>query len=230
MSEGMKKLVGFAIFGALIIAGIVGSDASDDSAVTRNAAPSWDTLTVGGSSKIPPKDGEVESEEGGDCCDKTLAMLGELITKVDALAQQVAGLNVNQGNGDPTQEEVEQLLRDSDCTWQGQDEAQEVTGWFCYLDNGSVIPFGSNFSGANLGGASFVLLDLTGVNFSGANLAGVTFYFNDLTGVDFTKANLAGAKFGGSGAGLFVGADFTGANLAGINFTNSQLEGAIGLP
>jgi len=229
MSEGMKKLVGFAIFGALIIAGIVGSDASDDSAVTRNAGiPGQDTIPPY-DSDMPPL-GDEGYNEPGDFYDQILAMLDAILEKQNTLAQQVAGLNVNQGNGDPTQEEVEQLLRDSDCTWQGQDEAQEVTGWFCYLDNGSVIPFGSNFSGANLGGASFVLLDLTGVNFSGANLAGVTFYFNDLTGVDFTKANLAGAKFGGSGAGLFVGADFTGANLAGINFTNSQLEGAIGLP
>ena len=209
MSEGMKKLVGFAIFGALIIAGIVGSDASDDSAVTRNAAPSWDTLTVGGSSKIPPKDGEVESEKGGDCCDKTLAMLGELITKVDALAQQqdtlaqqVAGLNVNQGNGDPTQEEVEQLLRDSNCSWFDD-------SWGCVSVNGSAIPVGSNFSGSNLAGAVFAGVDYRGTNFSGANLAGATF---------------SGAMT------VLMGADFTGANLAGTDFTNTQLEGAIGLP
>ncbi len=209
MSEGMKKLVGFAIFGALIVAGIVGSDASDDSAVTRNAAPSWDTLTVGGSSDIPPKDGEVESEKGGDCCDKTLAMLGELITKVDALAQQqdtlaqqVAGLNVNQGNGDPTQEEVEQLLRDSNCSWSDDH-------WDCRSINGSAIPLGSNFSGSNLAGALFSMVDLTGVNFSGANLAG--------------------ARFEGYST-VLMGADFTGANLAGTDFSNSQTEGAIGLP
>ncbi len=256
MSEGMKKLVGFAIFGALIVAGIVGSDASDDSAVTRNAGiplsdtltvgdagiPLSDTLTVGGSSKIPPKDGEVESEKGGDCCDKTLAMLGELITKVDALAQQqdtlaqqqdtlaqqqdtlaqqVAGLNVNQGNGGPTQEEVEQLLRDANCSWRGEK-------WNCNSANGAAIPLGSNFSGSNLAGAGFGVLDLTGVNFSGANLSGATFT-GDLTGADFTNANLAGATFSGAMT-VLMGADFTGANLAGTDFTNSQTEGAIGLP
>ena len=223
MSEGMRKLVGLAIFGALIVAGIVGSDASDDSAVTRNAA-----IPVLDGKEEPSKDGEVESEKGGDCCDKTLAMLGELITKVDALAQQqdtlaqqVAGLNVNQGNGDPTQEEVEQLLRDSNCSWR-------YGRWDCISVNGSAIPLGSNFSGSNLGGAIFNEVGLIGVNFSGANLAGAEFH-DDLTGADFTGANLAGATFSGIST-VLMGADFTGANLAGINFTNSQTEGAIGLP
>ena len=216
MSEGMRKLVGLAIFGALIVAGIVGSDASDDSAVTRNAAiPILDGI------EEPSKDGEVESEKGGDCCDETLAMLGAILEKQDTLAQQVAGLNVNQGNGDPTQEEVEQLLRDSNCLW--------LYGrWDCISVNGSAIPLGSNFSGSNLAGAVFAGVDLTGINFSGANLAGAQFD-GDLTGADFTNANLAGANFEGAFT-VLMGADFTGANLAGTDFSNSQTEGAIGLP
>jgi len=228
MSEGMRKLVGLAIFGALIVAGIVGSDASDDSAVTRNAAiPLTDTLTVGGSSKIPPKDGEVESEKGGDCCDKTLAMLGAILTNQDALAQQqdtlaqqVAGLNVNQGSGGPTQEEAEQILRDSNCN------DQRFAYWICVDSQGAELPLGVNLSGVNLAGAAFLALDLTGADFSGANLAGADFS-SDLTGADFTNANLGGAEFTSS---ILMGADFTGANLAGTDFTNSQTEGAIGLP
>ena len=216
MSEGMRKLVGLAIFGALIVAGIVGSDASDDSAVTRNAAiPILDGI------EEPSKDGEVESEKGGDCCDETLAMLGAILEKQDTLAQQVAGLNVNQGNGDPTQEEVEQLLRDSNCLWR-------YGRWDCISVNGSAIPLGSNFSGSNLAGAVFAGVDLTGINFSGANLAGAQFD-GDLTGADFTNANLAGANFEGAFT-VLMGADFTGANLAGTDFSNSQTEGAIGLP
>ena len=216
MSEGMRKLVGLAIFGALIVAGIVGSDASDDSAVTRNAAiPILDGI------EEPSKDGEVESEKGGDCCDETLAMLGAILEKQDTLAQQVAGLNVNQGNGDPTQEEVDQLLRDSNCLWR-------YGRWDCISVNGSAIPLGSNFSGSNLAGAHFATLDLTGANFSGANLVGATFV-GDLTGADFTNANLAGATFTGAFT-VLMGADFTGANLAGTDFSNSQTEGAIGLP
>ena len=223
MSEGMRKLVGLAIFGALIVAGIVGSDASDDSAVTRNAA-----IPILDGKEEPSKDGEVESEKGGDCCDETLAMLGAILTnqdalaqQQDALAQQVAGLNVNQGNGDPTQEEVEQLLRDSNCLWR-------YGRWDCISVNGSAIPLGSNFSGSNLAGAVFAGVDLTGINFSGANLAGAQFD-GDLTGADFTNANLAGANFEGAFT-VLMGADFTGANLAGTDFTNSQTEGAIGLP
>jgi len=223
MSEGMRKLVGLAIFGALIVAGIVGSDASDDSAVTRNAA-----IPILDGKEEPSKDGEVESEKGGDCCDETLAMLGAILTnqdalaqQQDALAQQVAGLNVNQGNGDPTQEEVEQLLRDSNCLWR-------YGRWDCLSVNGAAIPLGPNFSGSNLAGAHFATLDLTGANFSGANLVGATFV-GDLTGADFTNANLAGATFSGAFT-VLMGADFTGANLAGTDFTNSQTEGAIGLP
>jgi hypothetical protein len=216
MSEGMRKLVGLAIFGALIVAGIVGSDASDDSAVTRNAAiPILDGI------EEPSKDGEVESEKGGDCCDETLAMLGAILEKQDTLAQQVAGLNVNQGNGDPTQEEVDQLFRDSNCSWFDDH-------WGCISVNGSAIPLGSNFSGSNLAGAVFAGVDLTGINFSGANLAGAQFD-GDLTGADFTNANLAGANFEGAFT-VLMGADFTGANLAGTDFSNSQTEGAIGLP
>ena len=216
MSEGMRKLVGLAIFGALIVAGIVGSDASDDSAVTRNAA-----IPILDGKEEPSKDGEVESEKGGDCCDETLAMLGAILEKQDTLAQQVAGLNVNQGNGDPTQEEVEQLLRDSNCLWR-------YGRWDCISVNGSAIPLGSNFSGSNLAGAVFAGVDLTGINFSGANLAGAQFD-GDLTGADFTNANLAGANFEGAFT-VLMGADFTGANLAGTDFSNSQTEGAIGLP
>ena len=196
MSEGMRKLVGLAIFGALIVAGIVGSDASDDSAVTRNAA-----IPILDGKEEPSKDGEVESEKGGDCCDETLAMLGAILEKQDTLAQQVAGLNVNQGNGDPTQEEVDQLFRDSNC---GFDDR-----WDCRSVNGAAIPLGSNFSGSNLAGAHFGEMDLTGVNFSGANLAGATFSGHST---------------------VLMGADFTGANLAGTDFQNSQTEGAIGLP
>jgi uncharacterized protein YjbI with pentapeptide repeats len=222
MSEGMRKLVGLAIFGALIVAGIVGSDASDDSAVTRNAA-----IPILDGKEEPSKDGEVESEKGGDCCDETLAILGELITKVDALAQQqdtlaqqVAGLNVNQGSGGPTQEEAEQILRDSNCN------DQRFAYWICVDSQGAELPLGVNLSGVNLAGAAFLALDLTGADFSGANLAGADFS-SDLTGADFTNANLGGAEFTSS---ILMGADFTGANLAGTDFTNSRTEGAIGLP
>jgi uncharacterized protein YjbI with pentapeptide repeats len=148
-------------------------------------------------------------------------MLGAILEKQDTLAQQVAGLNVNQGNGDPTQEEVDQLFRDSNCSWFDDH-------WGCISVNGSAIPLGSNFSGSNLAGAVFAGVDLTGINFSGANLAGAQFD-GDLTGADFTNANLAGANFEGAFT-VLMGADFTGANLAGTDFSNSQTEGAIGLP
>ena len=93
-----------------------------------------------------------------------------------------------------------------------------------------------------LSGVGLVMNDLTGAKLSGANLAGANLSRANLTGADLRGANLTGASLNGAnlmGADLrgaiLAGADLQSAylvkaNLRGVDVSDTELEGAIGLP
>lgn len=74
----------------------------------------------------------------------------------------------------------------------------------------------TDFSSANLDGASFV----------GAQLAYASFRFAKLNGADFSGAGLQEADFSGA---YLTGADFTGADTTGATFTSATLADVKGL-
>ncbi|HUZ42291.1 MAG TPA: pentapeptide repeat-containing protein [Acidimicrobiales bacterium] len=86
----------------------------------------------------------------------------------------------------------------------------------------------TNYSDANLSGASMSFNIINGDTFTNANLAGANLQFalNDGTAANFTNANLTGANFIGA---ILESSIFTNANLSGVNFDGAIGFGATGL-
>jgi uncharacterized protein YjbI with pentapeptide repeats len=91
----------------------------------------------------------------------------------------------------------------------------------------------TDFSFADVRGASFYWDPLIDVRFEGANLEGTDLAGTDLIRVNFRSANLRNADLGPSGLGgppCVFGCDFTGANLEGTIFTEAQYDEDTRLP
>jgi len=99
------------------------------------------------------------------------------------------------------------------------------------------LPSGAyNLSHANLTGAYFVGVSLTGASLSGSNLKDAVFTGADLTGANLSLSTFLGSTFTNAilknanlSTSVFKGATFTNADLTGANLTNSSLMGATGL-
>ncbi|QEG32165.1 Secreted effector protein pipB2 [Gemmata obscuriglobus] len=81
----------------------------------------------------------------------------------------------------------------------------------------------SHFGGCDFTGADLSHAKLQKTDFTAANLAGATCVDADLRGTNFTNADLRKANFRGAN---LAGADLTGANVAGADFTGANLTGA----
>ena len=236
MSEGMRKLVGLAIFGALIVAGIVGSDASDDSAVTRNAAiPLWD---MGGEEEPPPPS------------DKALAKLEDKINEMGEMILELAAQMDNMGPvqeaGNPQDIEqvrsqitdlsqelrltnqrivsarTESLLRDRGCD---RSRGNEDEPWNWPVDQGNLG--GGQFSYEDLAGADLHNASLTWSVFNGANLVGTDFSGAHLTGAHLSQANLQGANFTDARLAGWLNGDEPGANFMQADLRGANFRGAV---
>lgn len=237
MSETMSKIVGLAVFVALIGVGIVASD--DDGQFTRNTAiPLFDAddgqLGLDGSDKgqkdldkfaevmeemeCDPDQILVSTGDSGEWHWRCGPSLNAVLDRITSLENTVESIPVRSL---PRQEQVERLLYDSGCN-------HEQPSWDCRDMNNAHVPNGANLSNASLVSAIFVGQSLVAANFSSTDLTGAQFSSTDLTGANFSGANLTGAEF--VGVSVLTGADFTGADLTHTNFSNSDIEGAIGLP
>lgn len=81
---------------------------------------------------------------------------------------------------------------------------------------------GADLSGANLRGAYFYHVDLTGANLTGADLRGAVFKECSVRNAIIRDANLFAANISGC---VFSGCDFTGSNLNEINAAFAQIVG-----
>src|SRR3984957_10738359 len=86
----------------------------------------------------------------------------------------------------------------------------------------------TDYSDANLSGASMIFGIIDGDNFTNANLSGANFQFvlNGVAPANFTNANLTGANLLDP---FLVSSNFTNANLSGTNFSGAIGLGATGL-
>ena len=103
-----------------------------------------------------------------------------------------------------------------------------TSSWgICYFDGSSV--YKSDFSHANLKGASLKSVEAEAAWFDATNLEGCDMEYFEAPQASFRGANLKGANL--DGANLFgcnfEGADLSGANLEGANLEQCNLKGAI---